>query len=784
MDEDHAHAIRRHGQEECDVMSLVLAKYRGPVHLPDFKAVTLASLRSLLPEKWDSEHEVAWSWLWENIEGLLKATLGKPAVQEAALSRFFERHPDSVEKFKASLFPTFLEIAPAGQDFLKKSSTRIFFISDKIATLALEMYCYPTRMVEETSANGLRHVGYGVPTEMFPPFVSGAVMAIQALTEDDMVVEAVPFSLALACKIMVRTLFEGSTLVMKAINANIRSQLRKAMDIIPRGKRANELLKITAGSQSISPFFWAVDSGAIGSAQMILQDLLTIRADRDVYYYGADALFTHFPRVVQRLCATPVLLPTLMDGLVWRSRQTRQGVRRVNYYVKHLLKDANDDISQNLEWLVQHGDPVIIRHPTVVLFADILWSGLASYHFMASKLYFLLTLSIFITGQAALFRHEREQTEVENVAMFCCRMLTYVGSMIPLAVHQLKKLFRDFSSGAVKSFGPLIVPRYLLNFQEAIGLILMWLLIIMFTQEPFLWCLSSGSMTVTLSCSDAQRHQDLYSYCAFLAMILFWAQLLDLAIFSMKILAYVLVWGNLVGDLSLFLLALGFVTLAFSSSIGSLYSHLPQQTVVGWIEDLTLMALRMFPAEHFEGIKEVSLAVSVLMCSFCFTMSLFLANLLVVQLVHTYHEAHINMKGFARLKRAGITCATLKDIRKLRRQNFLATLGLEEPLEFNEGDVGIPGGIQVLEPSSDHVVTEDSIKRFGGPSAPSAPWPREHSTEEDEDKLAHLEKKLIKILKSRGKNQRVSRGSIGSGSNHDEGSSCLTGVGVSTFEDD
>ena len=34
-----------------------------------------------------------------------------------------------------------------------------------------------------------------------------------------------------------------------------------------------------------------------------------------------------------RLCATPVLLPTLMDGLVWRSRLTRQGVRRVNYYV-------------------------------------------------------------------------------------------------------------------------------------------------------------------------------------------------------------------------------------------------------------------------------------------------------------------------------------------------------------------------------------------------------------------------------------------------------------------
>ena len=72
-------------QEECDVMCLVLAKYKGPIELPEFKAVVLASLRSLLPDKWDSEHEVAWCWLWENMEGLLRASLGKPAVQELSL---------------------------------------------------------------------------------------------------------------------------------------------------------------------------------------------------------------------------------------------------------------------------------------------------------------------------------------------------------------------------------------------------------------------------------------------------------------------------------------------------------------------------------------------------------------------------------------------------------------------------------------------------------------------------------------------------------------------------
>ena len=32
--------------------------------------------RASLGEEWDSDHEVAWGWLWENVEGLLKNMLG------------------------------------------------------------------------------------------------------------------------------------------------------------------------------------------------------------------------------------------------------------------------------------------------------------------------------------------------------------------------------------------------------------------------------------------------------------------------------------------------------------------------------------------------------------------------------------------------------------------------------------------------------------------------------------------------------------------------------------
>eukprot|EP00439_Symbiodinium_sp_Y106_P001776 s2114_g1.t1 len=44
-----------------------------------------------------------------------------------------------------------------------------------------------------------------------------------------------------------------------------------------------------------------------------------------------------------------------------------------------------------------------------------------------------------------------------------------------------------------------------------------------------------------------------------------------------------------------------------------------------------------------------------------------------------------------------------------------------EPLEFNEGDIGPPGGIQILEPANASTVTEDSIKRYGGATAPTMP---------------------------------------------------------------
>merc|ERR1719183_1363230 len=111
-------------------------------------------------------------------------------------------------------------ISPAGQDFFKQSNTYLHIVADKIIAMTLEIYQNPVKMVDDVSALGLRHVGYAIPTELFGPFVSAAVEVLMTRTSDETTVESFRWSLGLVAKMLVRTITEGSTIVMKAINAN------------------------------------------------------------------------------------------------------------------------------------------------------------------------------------------------------------------------------------------------------------------------------------------------------------------------------------------------------------------------------------------------------------------------------------------------------------------------------------------------------------------------------------------------------------------------------------
>eukprot|EP00971_Amphidinium_carterae_P056945 1126016-Amphidinium_carterae.1 len=188
--------------------------------------------------------------------------------------------------------------------------------------MTVEIYRQPHKAIKELSALGLRHVSYAIPTHLFSPFVSASVEVVCSLTEDAAAQEAYRWALNLVSKILVRVIREGSTVVMKAINSNSTSQLKRALSTAPRSQRATQVLDVQVGGECISPLFVAIHTGSLEVADAIIKDLLTIRADRDRYYYGADELFKRHHDIVKVLCEEAVmLLPTLMDGLIWRSHR-------------------------------------------------------------------------------------------------------------------------------------------------------------------------------------------------------------------------------------------------------------------------------------------------------------------------------------------------------------------------------------------------------------------------------------------------------------------------------
>ena len=359
-----------HLVEECDLLSLAMVARSDNIDFDRFKPVMLAALRSLLPKTWSTAHEEAWEWLWATISrNLTESTMKVRAFKPYNAQLYAGMTEEHKETFRTTIYAKFFAKCAASQDLFKQSQTRLRYIADRVLCCAYDMMQRDTsEMVDELSALGLRHVGYGVPIDLFGPFTDTCVDVLQPIVEEQpnsvistkevlcpadaahyvaenklqehMMLEGFRWSIGLVARILMRTITEGSTAVMQAIHANDSKLLRRALRDAPRAQRVNWQLRVRVGSQSISPLYWALRSGCHGAARTILQDILTIRADRDRYYYGADELFRLQPDVVDNLLReAPSLAKDFLDGLIWRSHKTQDGLRPVIYYLEHLLQD-------------------------------------------------------------------------------------------------------------------------------------------------------------------------------------------------------------------------------------------------------------------------------------------------------------------------------------------------------------------------------------------------------------------------------------------------------------
>jgi hypothetical protein len=188
------------------------------------------------------------------------------------------------------------------------------------------------------------------------------------------------------------------------------------------------------------------------------------------------------------------------------------------------------------------------------------------------------------------------------------------------------------------------------------------------------------------------------------------------------------------------------------------------------------MVLGVYATERYEKFhSEPTLLVMVFV--FGIMTVFFLLNMLIAQLSCAYSAVYEDMVGYARLKRAETIVDIMPRVPKKRWNYFMDSLRLHKRLEFNNGDVGVAGGIQMREAANLNPTTVDMIRRFGGSTSPEIQWPEDEADGDGEDKFERLEKLIQRALQrltktgSKGKGSGAGTGTgTGTGSNNQSGS--------------
>ena len=222
----------------------------------------------------------------------------------------------------------------------------------------------------------------------------------------------------------------------------------------------------------------------------------------------------------------------------------------------------------------------------------------------------------------------------------------------------------------------------------------------------------------------------------------------------------------MLSEVGLFLLALIAVLMAFASSISALRHNQPDfKGIHHGALTLLEMTLRMYDGKHYE-MYESDPQLLVFVGIFLFIVVAFLLNMLVAQLTCAYEALHVDMVGYARLDRIDVVVNSMSSVTESRWRTFFNYMKLGEKIEFGAGDVGLAGGIQILEPVNLNPTTQDMIRRFGGSTSVEMQWPAEaDDTNDDAGKFDRIEALIQRTLK------RIARsgggkggGSSGSGS--------------------
>merc|ERR1711967_173106 len=271
-------------------------------------------------------------------------------------------------------------------------------------------------------------------------------------------------------------------------------------------------------------------------------------------------------------------------------------------------------------------------------------------------------------------------------------------------------------------------------------------------------------------CASKKDMRFPYTVFSMFAMFLYYVLLIDLTVISTRISAFSLVCVRMLSEVALFLGALLVAILTFSCSL-SVLKH--DSNDFAGIQKASYALLRIvmgaYDAQRYAALESEPILL-IMVFIFCIVTVIFFLNMLIAQLSCAYSAVYEDMVGYARLERAETIVEIMPSVPNKRWIAFVESLRLAKRLEFNQGDIGVAGGIQMREAANINPTTIDMIRRFGGSTSPEIQWPEDDVDGEGDDKFEKMEKLIQKTL------QRVTK-NVGGGR---KGGGAGTGTGTGT----
>jgi len=693
------------------------------------------------------EEEEGWAWLW----GLTRLVMSRAMRIRGPMHEIVRNTWEHCklllppEEIGEVIFHEIAREAPFVMHIFKRPQK----IQAQQLVNAVEMLVLFTqdtaRFFKDMQQLTVRHIKFGVKADYVKPFGRAILAALKKILGDEWDEPTRTAWEALyegVSTFIARSLSSGASITNVALVQGDVDKFVDAVSCTPRGERSKALTEVEVHGKVVSPLYWAIRDGKFTIAKFIIDDLLAIRADREEYYYGREMLWESHPQLAHVLCQEcPMLLEDVFDGLMWHSHTILDGQFRVNFYIKELYGDPDevDPWDAPLSTLTLEGLPPMFTHPVVEKVIEVKWKQFVRNGFLVLQLYFTLVVILFTIGFVVHGNScDTSWTYVRLLVGFMAVVFILVFSALIFSqwrcgqVGQAKILGRSY-----------LFPRFLLNPSNVFRYASYLVLILVTLRDGCLWGESAHmSERRGLGCPGRGVAQDqvlvevnfhvdvtwdmiLTGFCTFAL----WIQQTQLLTLSVQLSAFTFTIFRMFTDVYYNLAIISIILVSFAATLTVM-----REDQYPTLEASIIALLRGLLGLQPPNSELMDPAGLFVLITFTVIIDIGFLNILIAQLALAYEGMKADTRGYANMNRA-FNCVEIESFLPLRwRRKLWEEMDFDKPVEFDLGDEGPSGGLQVVVPASRREQVRyvpDRIQRYAGPASPMDPWPMDHEDVEE-----------------------------------------------------